>query len=182
MNLEDLYILRRNVETPSWDQLIARPFLYLDLERIPAEVKHIIPDNYIPMHPQVESFHDKSEYPGCHMAIDKLDYRNYFQMMHGFLYGLTLLPPTEVMQCHICMVFGEAFGQMQEGIVGLEAARLLWVNPRDILNLKFWDRVNRLLFVYLMCLTVFTNLDRIFRHPQTRILYNQIPELFTTEN
>ena len=51
MNLEDLYILRRNVETPSWDQLIARPFLYLDLERIPAEVKHIIPDNYISMHP-----------------------------------------------------------------------------------------------------------------------------------
>ena len=86
-------------------------------------------------------------------------------MMHGFLYGLTVLPPTNVMQCHICMVFGEAFGQMQEGIVGLEAARNLWVHKADILNMKFWDRLNRLLFVYLMVLTVFTNLDRIFRHP-----------------
>ena len=80
------------------------------------------------------------------------------------------------------MVFGEAFGQMQEGIVGLEAARNLWVHKEDIMNMKFWDRLNRLLFVYLMILTVFTNLDRIFRHPQSRILYNQIPELFTSEN
>ena len=37
MILQDMYKFRSNVETPSWDELVLRPFYYLDLSQIPTD-------------------------------------------------------------------------------------------------------------------------------------------------
>ena len=76
------------------------------------------------------------------------------------------------MQCHICYVFAESAGSLQEGLVGLEAVRTLWLDEFEITHLDFMDRIARLMFIYILCLTVMTNLDRIFRSPAMLQLYD----------
>ena len=55
-------------------------------------------------------------------------------------------------------------GSIQEGVVGLEAGRLMWIDETKLLNMDFWKMTARLLFIYLMVLAVLVNVDKIVRH------------------
>ena len=77
-------------------------------------------------------------------------------------------PPRAHDECAICWEIGDAAGGIQEGMVGLEVSRAMWLDYREIFELDFFDMYNRLMFVYLMFSAVFLNTDKIFNLLQFR--------------
>ena len=48
----------------------------------------------------------------------------------------------------------------------------MWINPDDIIELDFWPRIGRLLFLYLMNVQVFMNIDAIYNYEPLKNLQN----------
>ena len=91
-----------------------------------------------------------------------LDYDDYYDITAGFVYTMMDYPPFNRDECAICWEIGDAVGGIQEGMVGLEVSRAMWLDYRQIFQLDFFDLWNRLMFVYIMFSAVFINVDTIF--------------------
>ena len=50
----------------------------------------------------------------------------------------------------------------------------MWLDRDAILKLDFWDKISRLLFIYLMFLAVFINIDKLFEYGPLVELQNEI--------
>lgn len=66
--------------------------------------------------------------------------------------------------------------------MGLEASRLMWIDEAKLLNLDFWKLTSRLLFIYLMMIAVFTNIDKIVRHPAMKEMVSAFFRMFDGNN
>ena len=54
----------------------------------------------------------------------------------------------------------------------------MWLDRDAIFKLDFWDKVSRLLFLYLMFLAVFINIDKLFKYGPLVELQNEVWENF----
>ena len=61
-------------------------------------------------------------------------------------------------------IFRRDLATSRRGIVGLEASRLMWNNYKEIKKMDFWPKMARVLFLYLMFIEVFTNIDQIYNY------------------
>lgn len=53
-------------------------------------------------------------------------------MTESFLYALIDKPQYDKNECEDCVFVAKAVGNIQEGVVGLEASRLMWLDPEGI--------------------------------------------------
>lgn len=101
----------------------------------------------------------------CTMTFGVLDYEDFFNITNSFLYALIDKPQYRKGECQDCQYIANAIGSIQEGIVGIETSRQMWIDRELIEQLDFWPMVGRLLFLYLMNVQVWINIDMIFDHP-----------------
>lgn len=86
----------------------------------------------------------------CNITFGVLDYDDSFNFTNSFLYALIDHPQYRKNQCEDCHYIANAIGSIQEGIVGIETSRKMWIDREEIAQLDFWPMVGRLLFLYLM--------------------------------
>ena len=102
---------------------------------------------------------------GCSIDLYHIDYQNFYDIIHGFMYGLIQQPQFESVTCVVCDYMGDAIGNIQESVIALEATRNIWlVNQDKIMNSPFWSKVSILLFIYLMLVSVMVNIDKIWKY------------------
>ena len=70
--------------------------------------------------------------------MEKLDYKNFYDISHSFIYGLIENPIHNKTDCFECDFIANGIGLIQEGLVGLEASRKMWSNYDDMMSLEFW--------------------------------------------
>ena len=58
--------------------------------------------------------------------------------------------------------------------MALEASRAMWVDKNEILNLEFWPKMMRLMFLFTMISQVFLNIDSIYRYEPFNNLLNAL--------
>ena len=86
----------------------------------------------------------------CNITLEKLDYENFYDISHSFIFGLIENPIHNSDDCDECDFISSRIANIQEGIVGLEASRSMWSNYYEVVDLEFWPKIARLLFLYLM--------------------------------
>jgi len=156
-------IFKDDVEAPETaHHFLARPLKYLHADWLPEEAKKL--DRTLNGHPKVKGDDN------CELTIQYLDYEDYYQLMMGFTYGLVDHPNPNPDQCQTCAYLGDVAGSIQEGLIGLTVTRAMWRDYREILNLDFWHKTSRLLFVYLILVSVLLNLDKGWKYSPLQIL------------
>ena len=112
------------------------------------------------------------------MTFEFLDYEDFFQFANGLVYGFVDHPKGDPIQCVTCVYMGDSFGAIQEGLVGLTITRVMWRDYQQILQLDFWDQISRLLFVYLMLISVVFNIDKMWRYETLQHLFDSFISQF----
>lgn len=157
-NTQAKNIFNEHIELPeSMEEFMSRPLKFIHHDYVPHEIKSLVPK------PRVGR-NSKLTFNMCEIQFDKLDYQNYYDITHSFIYGLIENPFHNVTDCYECDYISKRIGQIQEGIVGLEASRKMWSNYQEVVSLEFWPKIARLLFLYLMFIQVFINFDQIFNY------------------
>lgn len=137
-------IFREDISPPdSIEDFYLRPLKYLHHDLVPHEVKELA-------QPPVVGWDKKIYRNSCGIQIDKLDYQNFYDISHSFIFGLIENPIHDVDTCEECDYISKRFGNLQEGIIGLEVSRKMWANYKEIKTMEFWPKIARLLFLYLM--------------------------------
>ena len=54
----------------------------------------------------------------------------------------------------------------------------MWINWREIQKLDFWPKMARVLFLYLMFINVFTNIDQIYNYSWLNQLQDSLNQKF----
>lgn len=99
------------------------------------------------------------------MTFGVLDYDDFYEITQSVLFALIEQPYYQKDECEDCHFIANAIGSIQEGVVGIETSRQMWINREEIEHLDFWQMIGRLLFLYLMNVQVWVNMDMIFNHP-----------------
>lgn len=117
--------------TPENDhEFFLRPMAYLHHDVLPHEVREKVQE--LERHPKVMG-------GDCELSLTVIDYQDYYDLLNGLMYGLVAKPTTSSNNCGSCNYMGSSVGNIQEGVVGLEASRLMWNNKSEIMDLDMWD-------------------------------------------
>ena len=58
----------------------------------------------------------------------------------------------------------------------------MWIDETKLMNMDFWKLASRLLFLYLMMVAVFTNIDKVVRHPAMAEMVSAFFRMFDGAN
>ena len=164
-SMKNYKLLREDVELEHTEHFVSRPLKYLHPQWIPEEVRD-----------KMESRKKSPKVGGgsCEMTIDYLDYEDYYAFMNGIFYGFEENPQGDPSDCPTCVFMGQSAGSIQEGLVGLTVTRSMWRDFAQIISLSFWDQISRLLFVYLMLVSVVFNMDKVWRYETMQLLLDSL--------
>uniref|UniRef100_A0A7S3FXY5 Uncharacterized protein n=1 Tax=Strombidium rassoulzadegani TaxID=1082188 RepID=A0A7S3FXY5_9SPIT len=110
----------------------------------------------------------------CSISAVLLDYQDYFDLTNSFIFSLIHHPVEDSDNCTMCAFIGDSVGAIQESIVALEASRKMWEDPNAIKKLEFWPQTSRLLFLYLMFVSAFVNIDKIYKYPPVKAFLDEL--------
>ena len=79
------------------------------------------------------------------------------------MYGLRYDPEETVNDCNICNLIGHAAAGAQAAIVALEVTRLDWITDIFITSGSIFDKIKKLLALFLLLTALGVNIDIIWR-------------------
>ena len=118
-------IFRKDRPAPAdMDEFLERPLKFFNTDLLPEQIRRKVTydDESKPRHGPIKVFGGE-----CQLEIiDKVDYNDYFDLVRGFFFALVEGPNYDVANCTSCNTIGKSVGTIQENVVAIFAARVLW--------------------------------------------------------
>ena len=97
------------------------------------------------------------------------------------MYGLRFDPEITVNECAMCNLIGHASAGAQTAIVELENTRDDWINELFIQEGQVFQKIKKLLAIFLLLTAFGVNLDIIWRSTYITQLINNLVDSFDSE-